>query len=81
MKKKTLVTSWMWTYDGEFRGLYIDTDNKIMYWYDNQECQCADEGSYAEQTVLAYKNLGEPGGIGHLPRDVQQEINETLASL
>jgi hypothetical protein len=81
MNKKNLTTSWMWTFDGEFRGLYINSDTKIMNWYDNLECQCADEGSFAEQTIQGFRENGEPAGIGQLPMDVQAELNETLSAL
>ena len=81
MSEQALNSSWMWTYDGEFRGLHIDIEDKTLYWYDHLECQCADEGSFAEQSIQEFKTLGEPGGIGDLPADVSEGIKAILASL
>lgn len=81
MNEQALTSSWMWTFNGEFRGLYVDIEDGILYWYDNLECQCADEGSFAEQSIQEFQTQGEPGGIGDLPADVSEGIIAILASL
>ena len=81
MNEKRLTTSWMWTFNGDYRGLRFDVDDGILYWYNNLECQCADEGTFAEQTISEFEGQGEPGGIGALPADVQEQLSQTLTSL
>lgn len=80
-KEHSLTTSWIWPVDGGVRGLHIDRDDLIMRWYDNFECLCADDGSFAEQTLAEFMARGVPGGIGDVPADVDSEIEETVVAL
>ena len=81
MSQPTLQTSWMWTYNGEIRGLHIDTEGGRLLWYDNVECLCADDGSLAEQTIAEYGQQAVPGIVGDVPADVLAELAVTVAAL
>ena len=82
MNESTLTTSWMWIFDGQIRGLRIDTDRGLLQWHDNFECACVDdEGSFAEQTLADYLAQGAPAVVGELPADVLAEISAATTAL
>lgn len=81
MSEQTLPTAWMWTWNGQIRGLRLDPDQALLHWHDNIECHCPDDGSAAEQTAAGYLRDGIPPGLGDLPDDVQAELETTLAAL
>jgi hypothetical protein len=82
MYEPNLTTSWMWTFEGQIRGLRIDTDRGLLQWHDNFECACVDdEGSFAEQTLAEYLAQGAPAVVGELPTDVRDELAATTAAL
>lgn len=82
MNKSSLNTSWMWTFEGQIRGLRIDTERALLQWHDNFECACVDdEGSFAEQTLAEYHAQGAPAVVGEIPGDVLDEIATAAAAL
>jgi hypothetical protein len=81
MSGQKLPNAWMWTYDGEIRGLRINIDRGLLQWHDSVECHCADDGSAAEQTLTEYVTRGVPAGLGEVPADVLAEVNASVAAL
>lgn len=81
MNEKNLPNAWMWTYEGEIRGLRINLDSGVLQWHDGIECHCADDGSAAEQTAAEYLARSVPPGIGVVPPDVLAEVNATVHAL
>lgn len=81
MSEQTLPNAWMWTYDGEIRGLRIHINRGLLQWHDSVECHCADDGSAAEQTLAEYEERGVPAGLGDVPDDVLAEVNTSVAAL
>ena len=76
-----LTTSWMWPVDDGINALRIDTDKKIMKWYDAIGCACSDDDLSIAQTVAEFQMSGAPSNIVVIPEDVMEEINGTLGQL
>lgn len=82
-KQEQLTTSWVWPVDNGFGifGVHVDTRKRILHWFDSFECQCMDDGGFAEQTVEEYVRDGAPAGVSGMPEDVAAELRETTNAL
>lgn len=81
MSEKQLTTAWVWPANGGILGLYIDTDAGRLHWFDNFECQCMDDGGFAEQTLAEFERDGIPTGVSAVPEDVLAELRTTTSAL
>ena len=62
-------------------GLHVDTEQAVLHWFDNYDCQCMDDGGFAEQTIAEFRQAGIPPGATELPEDVVAELAETLEAI
>lgn len=72
---KTINTAWMWNADDEVHGVRIDTDKRILEWYDTFGCACA--GSFMLQSYEEYQRKG--AFLNSIPEDVEQELTQAVA--
>lgn len=77
--KNELTTSWMWPAHHRFGmyGAYVDTGQGIVHWFDNMECQCMDDGGFAEQQVADFIQHGPPAGVTEIPPEVLAQMRKT----
>jgi hypothetical protein len=76
-----ITTSWMWRVDDGVNALVIDTDKRLLKWYDEIGCACSDDDLSIEQTISDYLVEGMPVGINVIPEDVQLEIAQSVQKL
>lgn len=79
MNDSNITSSWIWPAEQGVNGLRIDTEARMMHWYDEIGCAC--DTSTVDQTIADYRAEGVPGFIQIPPADVQAEIGQLLAAL
>ncbi len=72
------TAAWMWTTDGELRGLYFDRPAGRLRWYDAVGCHCGEDTQ--SQSIAAYQQDGAPAFVGPLPEDVAVALAAALSS-
>ena len=73
--------AWMWLTDSGINALRIDTDRRLLRWYDEIGCACNDNDPSFAQPLADFLQQGAPGLIAAGPHDVMAEIEESVQLL
>jgi hypothetical protein len=77
MSEKPVTTSWLWKAGEGVNGVQIDTDDRMLEWYDDIGCACGD--STAVQSFADFHARGPK--FTSIPPEVADEVRASLAAL